>query len=148
MTRRPVRRALFSLVFASAMPLVLMGCPKKPPPAQEDAAPPPPASTPVLNLAALDDDAGADAADANEAGKHWTGPGINPNQAKLRQCCAAIAAQAKQLGTSPEGFQLNAIAGQCYAFANQIGPAGNAPEFAQVRALLSGKTLPGSCAGM
>jgi hypothetical protein len=141
MPRSPVRRALHLLVFATAMPVFLLGCPKKPMPAQEDAAPPPPASSqPVLDLAP-DMDAG-DQVDASDAGKKWTGPGMNPNEAKVRQCCNALAALA---GTDPT---LKAAVAQCYVIAQQVGSKGTAPEFAGVRALLMGKTLPGSCAGL
>jgi hypothetical protein len=146
MTRSPVRRALYALAFASAMPLFLLGCPKKPVPAQEDAAPAATSSEPTLALAP-DVDAGDDV-DAADAGKKYSGPGINPNEAKMRQCCAAIAAMGKQLGSSPEAFQVNAAAQQCYVVAKQFGASGTAPEFAAVRAMLAGKTIPGSCAGL
>ena len=142
------RRLLLALLLACGVPLVAAGCQscRNQTKVGEDAAPPPPPPQPdVIDLAP--EDAGVDAPDANEAGKR-AGPPVNPNQRRLEQCCAAIAAQAKQLGSSPEAFQLSAIAGQCYAIAKQVGPQGNAPEFAQVRQLLAGKTLPGGCAGL
>ena len=41
---------------------------------------------------------------APEAGpKKWTGPGMNPNQARIEACCNAMRAQAKTLGASPGG---------------------------------------------
>ena len=91
--------------------------------------PPPPASSSgVTELAPLIEDARRGGG-APEAGpKKWTGPGVNPNQLRIQACCNAMRAQARTLGPgSPEGFQLNAIAGQCDVFAKQVGPAGNAP---------------------
>jgi hypothetical protein len=54
-------------------------------------------------------------------------------------------AQAKQLGQSPEAFQINAAAAQCDVFAKQVGPGGTAPEFAQLRAILKSVQLPSAC---
>jgi hypothetical protein len=54
-------------------------------------------------------------------------------------------AQAKQMGNSPESFQITALAGQCDMFAKQVGPAGNAPEFNQLRAILKSVKLPAAC---
>jgi hypothetical protein len=54
-------------------------------------------------------------------------------------------AQAKQLGSSPEAFQINAFAGQCDVFAAQVGPQGTAPELAQLRQLLKSIKLPSAC---
>ena len=66
----------------------------------------------------------------------------------LRQCCAAIAAEGKRLGSSPEGGMFVAAAAQCNALVAQAGPSGNAPEIAAVRGLLAGRNLPPGCAGL
>jgi hypothetical protein len=146
MTRSPVRRRLFFLAFTLSFPWLTMGCPKKPAPVVVDAGEaPPPASSTVTELAPLTDDGGEDGPVEAEAGKKW-GPAVNPNQMKIQACCSAMRTQAKSLGTtSPEGFQLNAMAAQCDVFAKQVGPAGNAPEFNQLRQILKSVKLPSAC---
>jgi hypothetical protein len=148
MTRSPVRRTLVFLAFSTFFPVLVMGCPKKEP-AVEDAGapPPPPASTTVTELAPLGDDGGPDADAAPEAGKKASGGGggYNTNQLKIKECCNAMRAQAKSLGSSPEGFQINALAAQCDMFATQVGPAGNAPELNQLRQILKSVKLPSAC---
>jgi hypothetical protein len=147
MTRSPVGRTLFFLTFAVGLPAVILGCPKKPTPAVEDSGPPtPPPAPDVTELAPLTDDGGDDGPAEAEAGKKWTGPGLNPNQQKIKVCCNAMRAQAKQLGAgSPEAFQLNALAAQCDVLATQVGPQGNAPEFNQLRQMLKSVKLPPAC---
>jgi hypothetical protein len=148
MTRSPVRRTFVFLAFSTFFPVLVMGCPKKEP-AVEDAGapPPPPASTTVTELAPLGDDGGPDADAAPEAGKKPSGGGggYNSNQLKIKECCNAMRAQAKSLGSSPEGFQINALAAQCDMFATQVGPAGNAPELNQLRQILKSVKLPSAC---
>jgi hypothetical protein len=148
MTRSPLRRTLVFLAFSTFFPVLVMGCPKKEP-AVEDAGapPPPPASTTVTELAPLGDDGGPDADAAPEAGKKPSGGGggYNSNQVKIKECCNAMRAQAKSLGSSPEGFQINALAAQCDMFATQVGPAGNAPELNQLRQILKSVKLPSAC---
>jgi|HubBroStandDraft_2_1064218.scaffolds.fasta_scaffold637679_1 hypothetical protein len=148
MTRSPIRRASFFAAFVLSVPGFLLGCPKKAPPPGVDAGEPAPAaSVTVTELAPLtEDEAGADA--APEAGpRKWTGTGTasNPNQIKIAACCNAMRAQAKQMGASPEAFQLNAVASQCDMFAKQVGPTGNAPELNQARAVLRSLKLPAAC---
>jgi hypothetical protein len=128
-----------------ASPVVFLGCPKKAPPVEEAGAstPPPVDTADVTILQALTEDAGEEA--AVEAGKKWTGPAVNPNQLKIQACCNAMRAQAKQIGNSPEAFQINALAAQCDTVAKQVGPAGNAPEFNQLRAILRSVKLPAAC---
>jgi hypothetical protein len=95
------------------------------------------------------DDAGddADAADSEaSAPRKWTGTGFNTNQTKIRACCNAMRAQAKAMGSSPEGFQLNTLATQCDLFVSQVGPEGTAPELTQLRQLLRSVNLPSLCA--
>jgi hypothetical protein len=149
MTRSPARRLLlttFVLAFPALAAYGCSGC-KKPPPPAEDAAPPPPVDAAPLELAPLDDDAGDADTDAYEAGPKWGTGGVGPNdnQRKILACCAAIQAQAAHLQNGPEQFQLNNMAAACRTLAAQVGPGGNAPEFAQLRALLSTTKIPISC---
>lgn len=72
------------------------------------------------------------------------GGGGGGNVARLRQCCAALAAESKRLGNSPE---LATAAAQCMVLANAAGPTGNAPELGALRGLLAGRTIPPICAG-
>jgi hypothetical protein len=137
------------LACTSVIPLLALAC-KKPEPAIVDAGPPPVATdaAPAI-LAPLDEDAAVpDAADAAPV-KH-AGSGLTTNQARAKQCCAAIRSQAKQLGASPEANMLNTMAASCDAFALQVGPTsgGQAPELAPLRALLKGKTVPPVCQGL
>lgn len=139
------RRALFAVAIFSAMPL-LVACPKKDPPAPDAAPPPAPepeAST--LVLAPLEEDAGADA-DAADAAKKATGPGVSTNVARLRQCCGQLRTQARALGASPEGSMLLQGATQCDVLAGQAG-AGNAPELGILKAALAGRNIPPVCQG-
>jgi hypothetical protein len=150
MTRSPARHAFVFLAFSTVFPVLVMGCPKKEPAVEDAGAPPPPPSSAptVTELAPLGDDGGADAADAApEAGKKPSGGGggYNANQLKIKECCNAMRAQAKTLGSSPEGFQINALAAQCDMFATQVGPGGNAPEMAQLRQILKSVKLPSAC---
>ena len=147
MMRSSIHRTLAFLAFTAFVPVLVMGCPKKEP-AVEDAGAPPPTSAPtVTELAPLSDDGGPDADAEPEAGKKRSGggPGFNANQLKIKACCNAMRAQAKQMGSSPEGFQINALAAQCDMFAAQVGPAGNAPELNQLRQILKSITLPAAC---
>jgi hypothetical protein len=95
------------------------------------------------------DDAGPDV-DAAEAGKHLGGgPAVNPNVARLKQCCAALSSQAKALGNSPEAGQLNVAAVTCNQFAAGLAPNANVPELAPFKQLLkSVKAMPPICAGL
>jgi hypothetical protein len=130
---------------ALAFPAALLGCPKKPPPVEDAGAATAPAEVPdVTVLQALVEDAG-DEGEAEAAPKKWTGTPTNPNQQKIQACCTAMRGQAKQMGNSPEAFQVNALATQCDMFAKQVGPAGNAPEFNQLRAILKSVKLPAAC---
>jgi hypothetical protein len=148
MIRVTTRRRLRTFGLILSLPILVMGCPKKPPtPAIEDAGAPPPATTPtVTELAPLTEEAGAEDAAPETGPKKWTGPGLTANQLKLAACCGAMRTQAKAVGaSSPEGFQLNAAAVYCDSVVKQVGPAGTAPEFAQVRAMLKSVKLPAAC---
>jgi hypothetical protein len=147
---RSIRRTISVLACTTFLPLLIMGCPKKEP-VVEDAGPPPPVPVPsatVTELAPLaTDDAGPDA-EVDAGKKPYTGPTYNPNQMKVKACCNALRAQAKQLGSSPEGFQMMSMATTCDTLATQIGPQGNAPELAQLRQILKSVNLPAVCTGM
>src|SRR5271165_1656052 len=131
-------RAVLVLWASASLAVLSTACSKKAAPAVEDAGVvPPPASTPeVTELAPLTDDGGPDA-DASGGARKWVGGGAsNANQVKIKACCNAMRAQAKQMGGSPEAFQVNAFAAQCDMVATQIGSQGNAPEFNQIRQML------------
>ena len=75
-------------------------------------------------------------------------PGGNGNLARLKQCCAALAAQGVALGPSPEGGMLIAAGAQCNVLVAQAGPSGNAPELAALRPLIATGKVPAVCAGL
>ena len=143
---RNARRAIFAVAIFSALPL-LAACPKKevavvdasPPAPEVDAAP--------LVLTDLVEDAGEDAADAAEAGKKATGPGVPTNVARLRQCCGQLRTQAKAMGASPEAGMLLGAAAQCDTLAGQAGPGTNAPELGILKTALAGRNIPPICSG-
>jgi hypothetical protein len=148
MTRSTLRRTLVFVGFTTLVPVFMMGCPKKEQPVVEEAAaPPPPASPPtVTELAPMVDDAGPDAADATpDAAKKYSGPSYNANQLKVRECCSALHAQVKQLGTAPEAAQVNMAAQTCDMLVVQMGASGTAPEMAAVRQMLKSVKLPSVC---
>ncbi len=145
MTRSSRLRNATFVALALAFPCALLGCPKKEPPVV-DAGAPAAADTPdVVLLQALTDDGGDEGEAEAAPPKKWTGPATNPNQQKIQACCNAMRAQAKQIGNSPEAFQITAFAVQCDTFAKQVGPAGNAPEFNQIRQMLKSVKLPAAC---
>ncbi len=137
MTRSPLRRTLVFVALTLGLPVLLVGCPKKPPPVV-DAGPPPPASTTVTELAPIEDAGEEMDAPDGDGAKHYGGGGGGGPNAKVLQCCNALAAQAKKLGNSPEAFQLNALAQQC-----TVAAKGNAPEFAGLFAAIRSKNVPG-----
>lgn len=142
------RRTLLALAVCSFFPL-LAACPKKETPTVDAAPPPPPPVEDVqTNLIPMEEDAGEVAdADADAPVKKATGPAVNTNVARLKQCCSALAAEAKRMGSSPEAGMFTAAAAQCSTMATQIGPSGNAPELGALRALLTGRNIPAICAG-
>lgn len=145
-------RAILGLGLVGLLPLVLLGCPKKEVPVVVDAAPAP-TPTPIATetqLTPLEEDAGDDASDASDAKPKWTGPAANPNQVRIKQCCNAIRGQAKSLGTSPEAAQLVQAAVMCDGISIAVTStgAGQAPEFAPVRQMLTGKSIPPICQGL
>jgi hypothetical protein len=74
-------------------------------------------------------------------------PSTGGNVGRLSQCCAAIGAEARRLGASPEGGMLLGVAAQCQLLVNAAGPNGTAPELSALRAALAGRNIPG-CAGL
>jgi hypothetical protein len=127
---------------------LLVACPKKETPVVVDASPPPPPPDPdtgVTQLVPLEEDAGQPDADAGKP--KWSGPGVNTNVARLKQCCNQLAITAKSMANSPEGAMLKSAADQCNAMAVQAGPTGTAPELGMLRGLLAGRTIPPACAG-
>jgi len=140
------RRVLFVLALTGVVP-VLAGCPKKETPIVDAGAPPPPPTDTNVNLVPMEEDAGTPDADA-EAGPVYRGPAVNVNVQRLTQCCNALATQAKQNANSPEGQMVLQVANQCTAAAKNVGPGGTAPEFAIIRQMMAGKTIPAACQGM
>ncbi|MFO0739138.1 MAG: hypothetical protein U0270_24790 [Labilithrix sp.] len=141
-----VRRVLIVLALTGAIPFVA-GCPQKATPVVDAGPPPPPPVETVTNLVPMEEDAGQPDADA-EAGPIHRGPAVNVNVARMQACCNALAAQGKQNANSPEGQMILSAAAQCNVAAKNVGPSGTAPEFAMVRQMLAGKTLPAACAGL
>jgi hypothetical protein len=135
------------LACASLVP-VLTGACKKPEPAVVDAgAVPEPVAVDAAPtvLTALDEDAGTDAGVDAAPARRATGPGLNTNQARVKQCCSELA---KAGGTDPI---LSSLAVQCNAFAMQLGPTsgGQAPELGPLRQLLkTSPKIPPLCQGL
>lgn len=141
-----VRRVLFVLACTGVIPF-LAGCPEKKPVIIDAGAPPPEVPT-QTNLVPMEEDAGVEGDADAEAGPKKYGPAVNPNVARLQQCCNALIAQGKQNANSPEGQMIINAGNQCSAAAKNIGPSGTAPEMAMIRQMLAGKTLPAACAGL
>ncbi len=138
--RSTARRALL-LIFTFSMPLLVLGCPKKPVPVVDAGEPAAPAPTPsVTDLAPLTEDAGEDAGEDAAKKKKWVGPAVNPNQLKIKQCCNELRATHDPL--------LGSFAAQCDMLAAQVGPGGSDPAFAQLRAILKTQKLPAACSGL
>ncbi|MDB4943726.1 MAG: hypothetical protein JWP97_3260 [Labilithrix sp.] len=76
------------------------------------------------------------------------GTGGSNSLARLAQCCAAITAEGKRLGPSPEGGMIIAAGAQCSALVQAAGPNGNAPELGAVKGMLAGRQLPAVCSGL
>lgn len=140
------RRILFALATFSAVPL-LAACPKKETPTVDAAPPPPVEETPTTTILEPLEEEDAGAPDADAAPPKITGKPVNANVTRLKQCCNALAAEAKRMGASPEAGMFTAAATQCSAMAAQAGPSGTAPELGALRGLLAGRTIPAICAG-
>ena len=145
--RPPLPLTLAALLAAACAGAgVLVEACKQPAPAVVDAGAPAPAATDAAPtfLTPLDEDA-APPVDAAVAVVHKPGgAGLSVNQARAKQCCNALKAQA---GTDPI---LAGLVAQCNTIAMQMGPStgGEAPEFAPLRAFLKGKNMPAICQGL
>jgi hypothetical protein len=139
------RRTLIALALFSAVPL-LAACPKKETPVIDAGPPPAPVEDVSTVLQEMVEDSGPDV-DAADAKPRYTGPAVNTNVLRLKQCCNQLAAEAKRMGTSPEAAMFASAAQQCSAMASQVGPTGTAPELGVLRGVLAGRTIPAACAG-
>jgi len=140
------RRVVFALAVCSVVPL-LAACPKKETPTIDAAPPPPPpVEDAQTNLVPMEEDTGAPDT-GPDAKPKYAGPAVNPNVAKLKQCCNALSAEAKRMGSSPEAGMFSTAAAQCSALAAQAGPTGTAPEMGVIRGLLAGRNIPAVCGG-
>lgn len=144
---RAAGRTLFALAVSGAIPLLLAGCPKKETPVFDAGLPPPPPEEDVPPLQPMEEDAGEEIDTGVDAPVKYTGPAVNANVARLRQCCNQLAAEAKRMGSSPEAGMFSAAAAQCSTMAAQAGPKGTAPELGVLRGVLAGRTIPAVCAG-
>lgn len=144
-----VRRVTVAVAAFGVVPTLLTGCPKKeePLPMIPEAAPPVEIDAAPAVLEPMEEDAGPDADADADAPKKATGPAVNANVARLKQCCSALGSQAKALGSSPEAAMLQSASVQCSALAAQAG-TGNAPELGALKAMLQGKTIPPICQGL
>jgi hypothetical protein len=140
-------RAMSMLLLGSALPLFVLGCPKKSAPDVPDSGAPIAVIDSGVTVVGPLDDGGDDGEAEAEAAPHHTGPAVNINTARIKQCCNAIRSQAKQLGASPEANILTGLALQCDNVASQAS-SGTAPEFAAFRQLLKGRVLPAGCQGL
>lgn len=115
-----------------------------------DAGPAPtPTPTPSETLAPLVEDSGPEDTGV-DTGVKYQGGGLTANQLRVKQCCNAIRAQGKSLGTAPEAANFTNAAAMCDQLVGAVGPstAGQVPELAPVKAMLAGKTLPPLCSGL
>jgi hypothetical protein len=147
---RRTKRSAFVITALAGFPLALInvgGCGNKAKPTVDAAPPDPtPAPTPTALVEQPVEDAGAPDADAGPIKKG--GVGENPTVTKLKRCCGALKAEASKNATSPEGAAFMSAAATCTTLASQVGPGGNAPELAPLRAALAGRTIPDACRGL
>jgi hypothetical protein len=137
-------KALLLLTCTSAF--AALACNKPAPAVTFDAAPPPPVpSAAPTQIAPLDEtDANVPDSAPPPTAAHHPGSTLSVNQARAKQCCNALKAQA---GTDPI---LAGLVAQCNQVAMQMGPSagGEAPEFAPLRQLLKAKNMPAICQGL
>jgi len=134
MKRSPASPAFSAALVASILPLFLLGCPKKPLPEQPDAvAPAAVDDAGTLQITTSDDDAG-DAA-GPDAAKKYTGPGMNPNEAKVERCCAHLRQLIASVPGGAAAPEMKAAVAQCESVRAQVKVNPNAPEIAQLRSL-------------
>ena len=139
-------------VFATSIfPITILGCPKKDPPVADAGPAPTPTPTPSETaLAPLIEDSGPDDTGVDTGVKPAQGGGLTANQLRVKQCCNAIRAQGKSLGTAPEAANFTNAAVMCDQLVGVVGPSasGQVPELAPVKTMLQGKTLPPLCQGL
>jgi predicted small lipoprotein YifL len=134
MMRSPAGRTLATALVAGILPLFLLGCPKKPPPEQPDAAVAPPVEDAgTLQITTSDDDAATDA--GPDAAKKYTGPGMNPNEAKVERCCAHLRQMFAAIPGGANAPEAKSAIAQCESIRTQVKANPNAPEIAQLKAL-------------
>jgi hypothetical protein len=133
MKRSTAGRALSAALVASILSLSLLGCPKKPAPEQPDAAPAPVEDAGTLAITTSDDDAAVDA--GPDAAKKYTGPGMNPNEARVERCCAHLRQLIAAVPGGAAAPEMKAAVAQCESVRAQVKANPNAPEIAQLRAL-------------
>jgi hypothetical protein len=134
------------LLLACTSAFAALACNKPAPAVTFDAAPPPPPSSAAPTLIAPLDEPDANVPDSAPpvTAAHHPGSALSVNQARAKQCCNALKAQA---GTDPI---LSGLVAQCNQVAMQMGPSagGEAPEFAPLRQLLKAKNMPAICQGL
>lgn len=143
-------RATGFVFLTSLFPIAILGCPKKDPPAADAAPAPTPTPTPSETaLTPLVEDSGPEDTGV-DTGVKYTGGGLTANQLRVKQCCNAIRAQGKSLGTAPEAANFTNAAAMCDQLVGVVGPSaqGQVPELAPVKTMLQGKTLPPLCQGL
>lgn len=142
------RQIVMALAVCSVVPL-LAGCPKKKeePPVVQTAPPPPTETAPTALVPMEEEDAGEVDAGSDAGKPKATGPAVNANVARLKQCCTALGNEAKKLGSTPEAGMFTTAATQCSAMVTQFGASGTAPELGVLRGLLAGRSIPAVCAG-
>ncbi len=99
----------------------------------------PPVDTAPTVITPLEEDAGADAADA--APKKYTGGSTLAS--RVKECCNQMRQGVALMGNPTE---VKGYIGQCDAIASQMAKGGGTPtELAPLKALLAGKPVPGVC---
>ncbi len=146
MTTDLLRRTLLAFALAGVVPTIA-ACPKKQPPPVPDAEPPTVVDAAPTILEPIVEDAGADA-DAADAKPHATGTykPQDPIVSRLKQCCAALSAQAKANGNPPD---IMPAVNMCNTTAAALAQNPNAPELNALRPLLKmAKNVPPLCQGL
>ena len=127
----------------------LPGCPKKAVPEVPDVGPPPVVVVDAAPAEVIPDLPDAGDLDASDASKpRAAGAAVNPNVARLKQCCAALRNQQKQFANAPEFGWIPQAAIMCDTYANAFGAANTPPELAPLKAMFAGKSIPPLCQGL
>jgi len=132
MKHSPAGRRLAAGLVSSVLPLLLLGCPKKPLPEQPDAAIAPVVEDAgLLQITTSDDDAGD--AGGPDAAKKYTGPGMNPSEAKVERCCAHLRQMFAAVPGGANAPEAKTAIAQCESIRAQVKANPNAPEIAQLK---------------